>query len=1106
MKVMKRSLALVLIAVFFVMSFAPCMTFTKVSAFDDPGASPEMLAKRAAAGILGGVVGLIPVWGKKLSPVIEKIAPFLFQIKSDRRIILEKLEEMHQDIKEIKLIVSSTQKAVLKGKYTDKIDDFNKSVNDLQGTIEVIYGRLASIEKQYPTKKEIDENPDIDIDVSSYTQEELDKLYQKQLSIATLVDSMQLGSINSLMPKVIELSSYLSGEQFSSFDENSIYDLVYDINCEGSLLGSEAALKAKPYSDSLTTFVDESYKALFIVGAAKVYICENRDAIQKRMDEGAIPKADLSMYDSYYGDNLRGILFEDKGTCLNDHYHALFDEDNKDSAINRYNERVANDWLTYIDSVEYGMDKITITTRKLNPQLGFVDPKDSEIGFNKSYGENQLGTETYGFSHDYPYTGKARDNLLNKAYAAISSKETESVLDMIVNSGLYGVDKDTTLEEALDAAGFDLVNYYTYVNALRAKDGKEAVESLKDDGFNAFFAPSDYFGRGANEAAIGTKQGSFGPVTEYSPTVPEGTVARYFKGYDLEKPIQNRSREEGQIFYGKISGGYPTWYEGRTLLLYIAPEDDFMLESESSYGVDDKAELVSFLKKVANGKTYKGKTVCLEADVDLSDTKYTSVWPISNNGNAFLGTFDGKNHTITGFNDDDSTNRSGLFRTLGAKPTSAETLVGKYNTATVKNLKMDMVMTKTASASNELCGAIAGYAVGGKIVLENIQILSGAIMGGNYVGGLVGKIDGNTDVTIKNCINSAAVTARGEGAGGLVGYYSGTKSCTIDGCTNYGRVIATKGYGGGIIGYLGNNSTDQAHTVTNNTNSGVIVARAGNAGGIIAGLCTDSVKHVVTGNTNTFGVTAYGDNGRAGGIIGFCEGGGTFSDNKNTAGITSEKSDAAGIVGYNEDDSSTYENCKNSGSIKALAVAGGITGYSGDNDNDKPYTFRNCENTGSVLSTESYAGGISGMLSTDSTKHVMESCVNSGSIKGYKSTGGIIGWMEGGGNVTKNKSTGDITSETGYAGGIVGQVEDDACTYTGSSASGLIVGAKGYANICGWDGYKKAPIQSVLLATIFSSGNLWIVISLAVVFVAAIVLLFVFAKKKNKKEVAAATE
>lgn len=68
------------------------------------------------------------------------------------------------------------------------------------------------------------------------------------------------------------------------------------------------------------------------------------------------------------------------------------------------------------------------------------------------------------------------------------------------------------------------------------------------------------------------------------------------------------------------------------------------------------AELEAFRDDVNSGNTYEGKTVKLTADIDMSE-KYgegkESWTPIGvsdyPNSKYFLGTFDGGNHTISGF-------------------------------------------------------------------------------------------------------------------------------------------------------------------------------------------------------------------------------------------------------------------------------------------------------------------------------------------------------------------------------------------------------------------------------------------------------------------------
>ena len=69
--------------------------------------------------------------------------------------------------------------------------------------------------------------------------------------------------------------------------------------------------------------------------------------------------------------------------------------------------------------------------------------------------------------------------------------------------------------------------------------------------------------------------------------------------------------------------------------------------------IGDVEALKAFAAAVNSGTSYEGDTVTLSADLDLTDVEWTPIGvgtrsSKSYTGNAFKGTFDGGNHTISG--------------------------------------------------------------------------------------------------------------------------------------------------------------------------------------------------------------------------------------------------------------------------------------------------------------------------------------------------------------------------------------------------------------------------------------------------------------------------
>ena len=228
----------------------------------------------------------------------------------------------------------------------------------------------------------------------------------------------------------------------------------------------------------------------------------------------------------------------------------------------------------------------------------------------------------------------------------------------------------------------------------------------------------------------------------------------------------------------------------------------------------------------------------------VSESDFIEWEPI---GNYYTGTFDGKEHTISGlyFNKSNSWN-VGLFGCIGAEGkisnvgvsdsyfqssnssyiggvcgsnygelqncSNSSTVIGKendykiggvcgYNNGTVKDCK------NTGSVrGKDTIGGVCGY--NGRYneksgIIENC-FNEGTVIGtGDYdvlnIGGVCGNNDGGT---IKSCYNTASVSGQSS-VGGVCGRnFSGTS--TITNCFNEGTVSGTGGYAkniGGVCGY-----------------------------------------------------------------------------------------------------------------------------------------------------------------------------------------------------------------------------------------------------------------------------------------------------------------
>ena len=144
--------------------------------------------------------------------------------------------------------------------------------------------------------------------------------------------------------------------------------------------------------------------------------------------------------------------------------------------------------------------------------------------------------------------------------------------------------------------------------------------------------------------------------------------------------------------------------------------------------------------------------------------------------------FDGRNKSIYGFYYNDiTTNYGGLF--------------GNYRIKTARNLTFESVYV----ASRMNFGVVGRYAN----IVENVDVLSGGILGGNTVGGIIAACK-----IIRNCSNYAFInffeqeTLSSGYIGGIVGRNIPDEDISIENCNNYGNMkVSTNS--GGIVGICG---------------------------------------------------------------------------------------------------------------------------------------------------------------------------------------------------------------------------------------------------------------------------------------------------------------
>ena len=222
-------------------------------------------------------------------------------------------------------------------------------------------------------------------------------------------------------------------------------------------------------------------------------------------------------------------------------------------------------------------------------------------------------------------------------------------------------------------------------------------------------------------------------------------------------------------------------------------------ETDTEYHITT-AEQLAGLAQLVNDKTasvsFKGKTIYLDNDLDLSGYQWTPIGNGSNFGRYFAGTFDGQYHKIMNLHHHstgDELIRNGLFGVVS-------------DGGTLK----DLLVTDADVASNDgslLAGILADWVDGGTV--ENCYT-SGRIennVGDKMVGGLIGQCTWSTQV--KGCGSDATVISTEsdedhvDTVGGLIGQWENSAdSSSITDCWFGGSVSCKNIYSavGGILG------------------------------------------------------------------------------------------------------------------------------------------------------------------------------------------------------------------------------------------------------------------------------------------------------------------
>lgn len=282
-------------------------------------------------------------------------------------------------------------------------------------------------------------------------------------------------------------------------------------------------------------------------------------------------------------------------------------------------------------------------------------------------------------------------------------------------------------------------------------------------------------------------------------------------------------------------------------IMILASNINLSFAGSTTIYIDSTNDFIEFSEKASLDTYFKGKTVILRSDIDLSGIDSVSV-------PTFAGVFDGQGNTISGISISQNGSVKGLFRYLQEE-------------GVIRDLNISGNVTP--SGSQNVVGGLVGNNKG---TIENCNFV-GDVEGDNNIGGLVGinEVTG----TITNCSSEGSVMGN-HFTGGIVGQNLGT----IFKSTNHSEVnisISEPTRNIKDINWSQINSTEniKAHTDT------------GGIAGFSTGFIQDSVNRGPIGYKD-MGYNVGGIVGRQSGYLSNCQNYNTISGRKDVGGIVGQ--------------------------------------------------------------------------------------------------------------------------------------------------------------------------------------------------------------------------
>ena len=423
----------------------------------------------------------------------------------------------------------------------------------------------------------------------------------------------------------------------------------------------------------------------------------------------------------------------------------------------------------------------------------------------------------------------------------------------------------------------------------------------------------------------------------------------------------------------------------------------------------------------------EGVYVVLSDDIDFEGGEIKALSP--SDANPWAGTFDGRDHTVKGFENVTTASYPAMFNTVTAAGVIKNvTFEGKFTSQTggyisvvagklygkIENVTTDVEMTSTAALNN--IAGITVYAYAGAS-LTDCHNLGNINSRGTGVAGIC--VDAAAGVDFLLCSNEGDLTTTTTTANTYMGGIVAQSNPNIfAGCYNTGALTGSN-KSNGIAGIIANlrATSGRSFTLLECYNTGDITGSAhlggltGNSATTVGGTAIEASDCFNSGNISSIATANVASSG--------------------TAGL---------FANYNA--GSKIMDCYNTGTVSSVACqnVGGITGfYKANPGTSATVIISGCRNEGAIISSTHTAGGISGAVAGYTT---ITDCYNLAPVTALNSVGGILGGATiVSTSVTNCWNAGTITA-TGTATGAYTAVN------SGIAAGGIAGRAQGSYSYC----------------------------------------------------------